>query len=314
MAMIKPRALLFSLLMAGLAGAQSPQIPDYLKRDAGLSAGLERIVSELALDSSFDTGEDGLEQISLAVIDLSGKKPRLGGVRMDNFIYPASVYKMYVAAEILHQISQGRYGLNRLHTVAEHNAVDRSKEWTSDPRPLLQAGDTVTVNYLLDLMITRSDNSAANCLIDIASRPGIDSLMHACGWHGSEVTRKFLKRKFEEPGYQTIRGTETCALHAADFLCRIATGRLVNSWVSQQMMCLLGRQLDDAKMAAGLPAGAMFYHKTGWYGSWTHDAGIVDDGRLRYVVACFLPLPEELAADKHRQLAQKIHALMRSRL
>jgi len=80
------------------------------------------------------------------------------------------------------------------------------------------------------------------------------------------------------------------------------------------MMCLLGRQLDEAKMAAGLPAGAMFYHKTGWYDSWTHDAGIVDDGRLRYVVACFLPLPEELAADKHRQLAQKIHALMRSRL
>ncbi len=311
--MTTPRVLLLGLLMTGLGGAPTPQLPAHLKYDAGLAAELEAIVSELDLDGSFDTGEDGLEQISLAVIDLTGKKPRLGGVHMDNFIYPASVYKMYVAAEILHQVSQGRLGLEQSHVIADHNAVDRSKEWTSDPRPLLQAGDTVTVNYLLDLMITRSDNSAANCLIDLASRPGIDSLMHACGWNGSEVTRKFLKRRFEDPGYEAVRGTETCALHAADFLCRIATGRLVNPWVSMQLMCLLGRQLDNAKLAAGLPSGAMFYHKTGWYGSWSHDTGIVDDGRVRYVVACFLPLPEELAALKHRQLAEKIHALMRAR-
>ena len=171
----------------------------------------------------------------------------------------------------------------------------------------------MTVTYLLDLMITRSDNSAANCLIDLATRTRIDSLMHFYGWHGSEVTRKFVKRKFEEPGYETIRGTETCALHAADFLYRIATRQLVSPWVSQQMMCLLGRQLDDSKLAKGLPSGTMFYHKTGWYADWTHDAGIVDDGCVRYVIACFLPLAEEQALVKHQQLAQKIHALMRSR-
>ncbi|HPR87358.1 MAG TPA: class A beta-lactamase-related serine hydrolase [bacterium] len=307
------RAILAGLLLAAAAGAQSPQIPAYARRDDALSAHLAAIVRALDLDRAFDTGEDGLEQISLAVIDLSGKQPRLGGVHMDNFIYPASVYKMYVAAAILDQISQGRLGLTTPHIVRPANAVDRSKEWTSDPRPLLQAGDTVTVNYLLDLMITRSDNSAANCLIDIARRPSIDSLMHRYGWFGSEVTRKFLKRTFEDSGYATVRGTETCALHAADFLGRIATRQLVSPWVSMQMLCLLGRQLDNSKLAAGLPPGAMFYHKTGWYASWTHDAGLVDDGRVRYVIACFLPLPEELARAKHRQLAEQIHALMLSR-
>ena len=59
--MIKPRALLLSLLMAGLAGAQSPQMPDYLKRDAGLSAGLTK-----ALDVKTR------ERIALAVAQANG--------------------------------------------------------------------------------------------------------------------------------------------------------------------------------------------------------------------------------------------------
>lgn len=304
--------LLAGLLVTVAAGAQSPQIPDYCQYDAKLSTQLAAVVRDLGLEGPFDT-EDGPELISLAVADLAGKKTHLGGVYMDNFIYPASIYKMYVAAEILDQISKGRLDLATPHIVRDINAVDRSKEWTLDPRPLLQGGDTVTVRYLLDLMITRSDNSAANCLIDLASRNSIDSLMHRYNWYGSEVTRKFLKRPFEDPGYEKIRGTETCALHAADFLCRIARRQLVSPWVSMQLLCLMGGQLDTSKLAAGLPSQAMFYHKTGWYSNWTHDVGIVDDGRHRYVIACFLPLPEKTASEKLRLLAARIHTLMTNR-
>ena len=75
-----------------------------------------------------------------------------------------------------------------------------------------------------------------------------------------------------------------------DFLYRITTGRLVNPWVSSQMKSFLARQLDTTKLAAGLPRSAMFSHKTGWYSYWTNDAGIVEEGDLRYIVACFLPL------------------------
>jgi beta-lactamase class A len=191
--------------------------------------------------------------------------------------------------------------------------VDRSKEIEFDPRPLLQAGDSVTVNYLLDLMITRSDNSAANCLIDIAGRENINDLMHMYNWFGSEVTRKFLSRKYEDPGYEKIRGTETCALHAADFLYRIETNQLACPWVSMQMKSFLARQLDNTKLATGLPPNAMFYHKTGWFSCWTHDVGIVDDGKVRYIIACFLPLKEELALPKYKELANRIHELMRTR-
>jgi len=306
------RSLTIVVLIIGIAFGQSA-VPSGLKIDDSLSVQLHEIVADLGLDKDFDVGEDGVEQISLAVIDLNGQEPRLGGVNPDNFIYPASVYKMYVAAEVLNQISQGKYKLTTPIVADSPNVVDRSKEILHDPRPLLVEGDTVTVGYLLDLMITRSDNSAANCLIDLAKRENINDLIHRYRWQGSEVTRKFLKRKYEDPGYEKIRGTETCAWHSAEFMYRVETDQLVNPWVSKQMKSYLGRQLDIRKLAAGLPESVMFYHKTGWFSYWTNDVGIVDNGSVRYVIACFVPIEEELVMDKYKELSARIFKLMSQR-
>ena len=284
--------------------------PPYYKRSASFDRELERIVAAAGLDSSWDAGEDGFETVSIAVIDLTKKRPLLGGVHLNNFIYPASVYKMYVAMEVLKQVSEGKYALYQPYIVRQPNDVDRSREIAWDPRPLLKQGDTVTIYYLLDLMITRSDNTAANCLIDLAGRININQTMRSYGWQGSEVTRKFLKRSHEDPGYDTVRSTETNALHAADFLYRITKGTLVNQWVSSLLKNLLGAQLDSSKLAAGLPAKTMFYHKTGWWSIYTHDVGIVEDGNVRYIIAAFLPLTEAAARPRMKILGEKVHALM----
>ena len=281
-----------------------------LRESARLGAQLKKLVRESGLDSAYDVGETETERISLAVI-IPGRHPVIGGVNADNFIYPASVYKMYVAMEVLRQISEGDFALSRSYIVPTHNAVDKSREISFDPRPLLRAGDTVTVNYLLDLMITRSDNSAANCLIDIAGRKNINVTMQQNGWRGSEVTRKFLKRSAEDFGYDSIRGTQTNARHAAEFLYKISMNQLINPWVSLQMKALLSRQLDDTKLARGLPANVMFSHKTGWWSWYTHDAGIVETGSLTYIVALFTPVKEEQLNGRMQMLAEKIHALIR---
>ena len=305
--------IVYLQIFTSLVYAQSIESFNAFEIDKSLNVELSKIVKDLGLDGNFDVGADGIEQISLTVIDLNGDQPKLGGVNPENFIYPASVYKVYVAAEILHQVSEGKIDLYADYIVKSPNDVDKTKEINTDPRPLLRAGDTVNVNYLLDLMITRSDNSAANCLIDIADRKNINQMIQEYGWQGSEVTRKFLSRKYEDEGYQKIRGTETCALHAADFLYRIESGQLVNPWVSMQMKTLLGRQLDKSKLTAGLPKDVMMYHKTGWFSFWTHDIAIIDDGRTKYIIACFLPLVEELALPKYKELSEKIYTLMKVR-
>jgi beta-lactamase class A len=309
---LKLKLLVPALLICG-AGLAQGSVPSYLRQSKSFTRALENIVREVGLDSTYDAGEDGKEQISFAVIDLSGKKPVFGGVNAGNFIYPASVYKMYVAMEILKQVSNGEYSLYKEYIVHAPNDVDRSREIDYDPRPLLRNNDTVTINYLLDLMITRSDNSAANCLIDVASRPRINQTMQGYNWYGSEVTRKFLKRTVEDPGYDTIRSTETNALHAADFMYKIYANELVNPWVSKQMKALLGRQLDTTKLSTGLPPTAMFYHKTGWWSIYTNDVGIVEDGNIKYVIALFTPAREEAVRPRLKLLSAKVYDLIKSR-
>ncbi len=301
------------LVAFSASNAQNVVVPDGLVVDSTLTSRITAMVHDLGLDRDYDVGEDGIEQISLAVVDLRASPPRLGGYHWENFIYPASVYKMYVGAEVLHQISEGEYSLMTPFVVHSPNDVDRSRELEWDPRPLLKDGDTVTVGYLLDLMITRSDNSAANCLIDLARRERINTLMRRYHWEGSEVTRKFLKRKYEDSAYAAVRGTETCALHAAEFMTRIRQRTLVNPWVSMQLESYLGRQLDTTKLSTGLPPGAMFYHKTGWFAYWTNDVGIVDDGTVRYVISCFLPIPEDQARPKMQELSRRIYDMMNGR-
>ena len=289
-------------------------IPDYYIQKKEFTDSLYQIVRDVNLDGTYDAGEDGMEKISFAVIDLAAKRPVIGGVNMDNFIYPASLYKMYVAMEVLNQIEQGTHSLFEQYIVRSPNDVDVVKEISWDPRPLLHDGDAVTINYFLDLMITRSDNSAANCLIDIAGRKNINKTMHENGWAGSEVTRKYLPRKFEDAGYDTIRGTVTCALHAADFMFKAYTNTLISPWVSQQMKVLLGRQLDTTKLSGGLPPNVMFYHKSGWWNYFTNDAGIVDDGEVKYVIALLTPVSEEKVRERIKELSRRIYELMRRKL
>lgn len=283
----------------------------HFERSQRFDDSLWHIIQRAGLDSLFDAGEDGMERISFAVIDLNTPQPVLGSVHGENFIYPASVYKMYVAMEALKQMSEGKYSLYTPYLVAAPNDVDKTSEIQWDPRPLLHAGDTVTIGYLLDLMITRSDNSAANCLIDITRRKNINATMLDYGWKGSEVTRKFLSRKLEDPGYDTVRSTETSALHAAEFMYRIYTNTLVNPWVSMQLKSYLGRQLDTTKLGTGLPQDAMFYHKTGWWSMYTNDVGIVDDGEVRFIIALFTPVPEMEARPRMKQVAADVYRLIK---
>ena len=304
---------ILSIIFSASVYSQQVKVPEYFTIDNSLSDSLHSILKEVGLDSTFNVGEDGTEQISLAVIDLNGKVPVLGGVNYDNFIYPASVYKMYVAMEVLSEISNGDYYLSTPYVVKSPNDVDKVKEISYDPRPLLTNGDTVTINYLLDLMITRSDNSAANCLIDVATRDSINKMIHHFNWYGSEVTRKFLSRKYEDPRYKKIRGTETCALHAADYMYRVYTNKLVNPWVSMQMKALLCRQLDTTKLSKGLTHNTMFYHKTGWWSYWTNDVGIVQNGNFKYIIACFTPVEEKYARPRMKELSKRVYALLKQR-
>lgn len=64
-------------------------------------------------------------EISLAVIDLKNPELQIAGYNMDHFIYPASIYKVFVGAEILRQIDSGQRKLEDTVEITPVNEVDK---------------------------------------------------------------------------------------------------------------------------------------------------------------------------------------------
>ena len=231
-----------------------------MKENKNLSQKLTEIVKKF-----------NVNEISLALINLKTPEPEIAGYDMEHFIYPASIYKVFVASEVLRQIDVGQRKLEDLILISDINEVDKDnprffpKSTHRDHRPLLKAGDKMTIDYLLDLMLTRSDNTASNVLIDIASRENINNnIILPNGWSGSDVTRKFLDRLKEEGEYRISKITVSNAKHLAELFYKIETNQLVNTNVSQKLKEYMLRWNRDSKNGLYIPEFKDYYRKGGW--------------------------------------------------
>lgn len=190
-----------------------------LEEDLNRSRDVKKILEKGNLLKPFEIG--------LAVVDLQQKdvngQYRVFGYDMDEFIYPASVSKIYIAAEVWRQAANRGLDLSQTIEIKVPNDIDRDPAtFPADTRDLLKPGDSVSIDYLLDLMLSRSDNTASNVLIDLIGRDAINrNIISRNGWQGSEVTRKFLPRSLEEPMYKGARITMSCPRHVVDCFVRM---------------------------------------------------------------------------------------------
>jgi hypothetical protein len=209
-------------------------------------------------------------EISFAVIDLSKEDPEIAGYNMDHFIYPASVYKVFIGAEILRKIDIKKINLSDIVEVSDLNEVDKDirlfpKTTKADYRPLLKGGEKVSIDYLLDLMFSRSDNTASNILMDIADREDINNnIILPNGWIGSDVTRKFVNRLKKEKKYQVSKITLSNARHLAELFYKIDRGELVNKWVSEKLIMYMNKWNRNCRGGLFIPQFVQYYRKGGY--------------------------------------------------
>lgn len=206
-------------------------------------------------------------EMGFAVVDLNDPEPRIFGYNLDHFMYPASMYKVFIGAEVLRRIELGDFSLDQKIVVKSPNDVDKdARIFPGDTRRLLNSGDEISINQLLDLMLTRSDNTASNCLIDLVGREFItENIIYKNGWRGSEVTRKFLDRVKENKEYQFSSTTMSCARHFAQFFYLVETGKMMSPWVSQKLKEYMLRFNKSGKQGTYIPSGYQeYYCKGGW--------------------------------------------------
>lgn len=274
-----------------------------MKENLELSQKIKEIINEIRPKPA---------EISFAVINLKTKEPEISGHNMDHFIYPASIYKIFIAAEILRKIEQKILNLTDIIEIKDPNEVDKDIKLfpkRNPYRPLLHAGDKVTIDYLLDLMLTRSDNTAANELMDIADREDINqNIILPNGWSGSDITRKFLNRLLEQKKYQKSKVTITTSRHIAEFFYKVETETLISPWVSNMLKSYMIRWDKVGKTGLLIAEFKSYYTKGGWLringyrynfikaliniwrkgycvNTWNNDAGVVTGKNSHYAIA-----------------------------
>ncbi|MDP2651006.1 MAG: serine hydrolase [bacterium] len=309
-----------------------------MKEDKELTREIEKIIKSLKIQ---------VPEISFALIDLNGEEPMIAGFNMDKFIYPASIYKIFIAAEILRQADAETINLDDKVEIRSPNDVYKDepsffpRSTRRNHRLLLRAGDKATLDYFLDLMLTRSDNTAANVLLDIAGRENINkNIILPNGWQGSEVTRKFLDRLKEEKEYRVSKITVSCARHLAELFYKTETRQLVNERVSSKLKEYMMRRdyKKDRKKGLYLPDFQKYYSKGGWLEinqykwniyrgvkaaiqkgyaiiRYSGDAGVVKGENSHYSIAMLTILKTKWPWQKFpmRDLSKKIYNLMESR-
>ena len=262
--------------------------------------------SKLLADNDFTKNE-----IGVAIIDLNEPEPKIFGYNMEHFIYPASVYKVFVGAEMLRRVEIGDFSLDQIVEIKSPNDVDKdARIFPGDTRKLLSSSDKVSIEHLLDLMLTRSDNTASNSLIDIVGRENIvKNIIHKYNWQGSEVTRKFLDRIKEDKPYQFSGTTLTCARHLVEFFYLVEKEKLVSSFVSTKLKGYMLRFSRQGKKGLWLEnLYQEYYCKGGWLETnlwkhnflslckaiykkgwavirWSNDVGVVTGKKSKYVIA-----------------------------
>jgi beta-lactamase class A len=208
-----------------------------------------------------DRLDDNLGDFAVVVKDL--QTGRGVSINAEWTYYTASMFKVYVMLEVMHQEALGNLKLTDEVTITPYYDAQ-----SVGPR-LTALCQRLTIRQALEAMMGRSDNSVAVLLQDLVGSGNINASMVSLGLKNSHFLSEDLP---------------TSATDLAKVLEGIGRGQAVSKSASEEMVRLLSLEQFDNGLRAGTPAGLRLAHKTGNYLGVTHDAGIVYGPSGPYVI------------------------------
>ncbi len=214
----------------------------------------------------------------------------------------ASTVKVPLLVELLRGVDRGLFALDDQHTLAAADKVPGSGVLLA-----LHDGLTLTYRDLLYLMITISDNTATNILIDRAGMAAVNATMRDLGMTDSALERK-MRGRAAAPGEPENWGTPADYLRV---LGAILDGGAASPASNATMRALLAQQQNPRRIGRYVPVGdgISWGSKTGSLGGVANDVGFIagPDGLL--LLAIFTEgVPE--AADPERAIGLLARAAM----
>ena len=167
-----------------------------------------------------------------------------------------SSIKIPILMEVYKQAHEGKFKLTDVKTVQKTDKVGGSG--------ILHAlGDgsvQLSIKDLAILMITLSDNTATNMLIDLVGMENVNKTMTALGCPQTKLQRKMIQPQESAKGNENISTPN----EAAKIMEILYKGTFINKQVSEEIVAVLKKRGEtDSDLKAGLPPNIVTALKDG---------------------------------------------------
>lgn len=195
-------------------------------------------------------------------------------INEDQVMPTASLIKLAVMHEAYDQANSDTLDLSKKITLKEEDKVPGSGILSNH----FSGGLSLSLHDAIHLMITYSDNTATNLVLDHVGLQQVCDGMAKIGLPETRINAQVYRgsstsispERSERYGLGSTTAKETLTL-----LKQIYQKKAVSKSASEAMLSHLFTCDDDTKLAAGFPAGTRFAHKTGAISHARCDAGIV---------------------------------------
>jgi beta-lactamase class A len=153
----------------------------------------------------------------------------------------------------------------------EHRLREEDKSGGAGSLQFVPAGTMISASDLVTRMISQSDNTATNILLDKMDRDTVNVWLAREGYTKTRLNRRMMDMDAIQKGLQNY----TTAAEISGMLLQIYNHARLGSRSAAAMLSTLHQCDDTTTMPAGLPSGTPVAHKTGLLNGMRGDAGII---------------------------------------
>ena len=177
----------------------------------------------------------------------------------------ASMIKMFILAAAMDKVSKGTLDLDEITILNADDKVGGAGILVGYP-----SGYEISIRQILKLMITESDNTATNIIIDRIGMQNINNYIKINGYDDTVLQRKMMDMSAINEGIENY----SSVTDLGKIFTKIYHHRCVNYECDEIMLDFLKAQTDRDCFPAALP-DKIIAHKTGALNGLYDDGGII---------------------------------------
>jgi len=192
-------------------------------------------------------------------------------------IAAASIVKIPLMTAVFKSVEEQVLSLDEKITLKEGDKVGGSGVLRYE-----KAGTSYSIEKLIELMISKSDNTATNLLIEHLGFDALNQYFASIGLEHTRLNRHMMDFDARSRGIEN----QTTAIEVALVLEKLYRNELTGPVSADTAFAYLKEQKYNDRIPALLPEGTVVAHKTGLERQVCHDAGIIftDKGDLLITV------------------------------